>query len=167
LLDPVLMGGYSQIWEEVATRIVVPHLRYIEIDGMDAGALREQHRIGGLPNLHRVGAIRERIAKQTRGGGVEHLQRFRIDALLLREPFKHGKIGGALGGGNLSAFEIGKRLDVGTVRYRRAPVVEQIEEVADLDAPCVAKAEDQHRSAAADLELARVELRRIGIGRPL
>src|SRR4029077_6895362 len=125
----------------------------IEIDGVDPGPLCEQHRIGRLPNLDRVGAVRYRVAEQARRGGIEHLEGFRIDALPLREPFEDGEIGSALGGGDLPAFEVREHLNVRTVGGHRAPIVEQIEEVADLNALRVAKAKNQHRSAAAYLEL--------------
>ena len=46
-------------------------------------------------------------------------------------------------------------------------IVEQIEQVLHLDAARVGEADGEHRGAAADLELAGVELRGVGIGRPL
>ena len=65
------------------------------------------------------------------------------------------------------AGKIGERLDVGAARHHGAPIVEQIEQIAGLDAAGGAETENKHRGAAADLEFAGIEFRRIGIRRPL
>ena len=51
--------------------------------------------------------------------------------------------------------------------HDRAPEVEQIEQIFHLHAALVGEADGEHRRAATDLELARVELRGVGVGRPL
>ena len=71
------------------------------------------------------------------------------------------------GAGDLLAFEVLERLDLRPRRDDRAPVVEQVEQVLHLDAANVAERDRLQRRAAADLELAGVELRRIGIRRAL
>jgi hypothetical protein len=67
----------------------------------------------------------------------------------------------------LLALEILERLDLGPRCDHGAPEVEQVEEVLHLHAAAVGQRNGEQRSAAADLELARVELGGIGVGRAL
>ena len=70
-----------------------------------------------------------------------------------------------LGGREILALEILQLLDVGPRRDNGAPEVEQVEEIRHLDAARIGKTDRQQRRAAADLEFAGIELRRIGIRR--
>ena len=71
------------------------------------------------------------------------------------------------GGGELLAFEILNRLDLWPRGDDGAPEIEQVEQVLHLDAARVREADGEHGGAAADLELAGVELRRVGVRRAL
>src|SRR5665213_1458606 len=112
------------------------------------------------------GLVGYALADQARRGGVDHLNFRDIDALLLGEEFRHHEISGRRGGSELLAFNILERLDLGPRGDDGAPVVKQIEQIFHLHAARVGKSDGQHRGATADLELAGIELRGVGIRRP-
>ena len=58
-LDPVEMRRESEIGDARAARELFPCREIARIERADTRFLREQDRIGGLPKLHGVGAIRE------------------------------------------------------------------------------------------------------------
>jgi hypothetical protein len=60
-----------------------------------------------------------------------------------------------------------ERLHLGPRGHHGAPEVEQVEQVFHLDAAGVGQADREHGGAAADLELAGIELRGVGVGRSL
>ena len=108
-----------------------------------------------------------RVADETGRRGVDHLDLGNVDALLFGEEFRHHEIRGRAGGGELLAFQILDRLDRRPRGDDGAPEVEQVEQILHLDAAGVGEADGQHCGAAADLELAGIELRGVGVGRPL
>src|SRR5262249_52477731 len=120
-----------------------------------------------FPKLDGVGAIGQRVADEARRSGVDHLYFRRIHPELLREEFEHYEIRRRTGGRELLPLEIFNRLDFGPRGDDGPPEIEKVEKVLHLDAAGVRKTNREHSGTAADLELTRVELRRVGIGRTL
>ena len=145
----------------------LPGLGDVEIDGADAGLLGEHQRIGRLPDLDRIGAVGDCIADEAGRRRVDDLDLAEVDALPLLKEFGHLVVRGGARAGELLALEVLQRFDVFARSDDRAPVVEQVEQVFDLDAAHVGEPHRRERGAAADLEFAGVELRGIGIGRAL
>ena len=165
--DPVVMRGDAEIGNALAAGEALPRLGHAGIEHADVRLLRLQQRIGRLPELHRVGAVGERIADEARRGGIDHLDLGSVDTLLLGEELRHHEVRGRGGGGELLALQVLDRLDIRPRGDEGAPEVEQVEQIFHLHAARVGKPDGQHRGAAADLELAGIELRRVGVRRPL
>ena len=137
------MSADAEIGDAAAAGERLPGRLDPHIQRADVGLLGEQERVGGLPDLHRIGAVGERVADQTRRGGIHHLNLRHIHAELLGEELEHHVVGGGAGAGELPAFEILERLDLRPRGHHRAPEIEQVEEIRHLDAADIGKPDRQ------------------------
>src|SRR5262249_48849084 len=166
-LDPVAVRGDAEIGDALASGEGRPGLVDLGIERLDRGLLCLQQRISRLPELDGVSTISQRVADKTWWRGVDDLDFRSIHPEFFGEELEHREIRGRTGGRELFALEILDRLDLRTRGDDRSPEVEQVEQILHLDTAGIGETHREHGGAAADLELTRVELRRVGVWRAL
>src|SRR5215475_13199076 len=167
LLDPVAVRGDAEIGDALGSGEGRPGLVYLGIERLDRGLLCLQQGIGRFPELDGVCAISQRIADETRWGCVDDLYFRSVHPKLFGEEFEHHEIRGRTSGSELFALEVFDRLDLGTRGDDGSPEIKQVEQILHLDAAGVGETDREHGGAAANLELTRVKLRRVGVRRAL